>query len=144
MSDVDISRERIERLKEIGCADYLHIALLDRIEQLEAALKLNQDLDAISLDHVADLEAKLQEFQKSQSYSYIGRNMKAILARDLEDRAERAEAKLAKAVEGLMKIKSTYYREAANPSPETIRRMAACMNGIARDTIAEINGGGDK
>lgn len=31
----------------------------DRIEELEAAVKFNQDLDAISLDHVADLEAKL-------------------------------------------------------------------------------------
>lgn len=65
----------------------------------------------------------------------------ALLREEAAARIEELEAKLAKAVEGLMKIKSTYYREAANPSPETIRRMAACMNGIARDTIAEINGG---
>lgn len=36
MSDVDISRERIERLKLIGCADYLHTAMLCRIEELTA------------------------------------------------------------------------------------------------------------
>jgi hypothetical protein len=57
---------------------------------------------------------------------------------------EELEAKLAKAVEGLMQIERTYYQEAANPSPETIRRMSARMNGIAYAALAEINGGGDE
>ena len=39
MSDVDISRDRIERLKIMGVADYIHIAMLDRIEELEAEVK---------------------------------------------------------------------------------------------------------
>jgi len=36
---VDISRERIEKLKSLGCADYIHIALLERIEELGSELE---------------------------------------------------------------------------------------------------------
>ena len=63
------------------------------------------------------------------------------------DRIEELEAKLAKAVVGLTQIERAYYQEATNPSPETIRRMAARMNGIARDTqnaIAELKGETDE
>ena len=59
------------------------------------------------------------------------------------DRIEELEAKLAKAVEALTQIERAYYQEATNPGPETIRRMAARMNGIARDAqnaIAELTG----
>ena len=35
---VDISRERIEKLKPLGCANYVHIALLERIEELESKI----------------------------------------------------------------------------------------------------------
>ncbi len=38
MNNVDISRERIERLHKLGSADYLHLALLDEIDRLRAAL----------------------------------------------------------------------------------------------------------
>jgi hypothetical protein len=46
---------------------------------------------------VAEWEGKLEKFQRQQGYNYIGKNMKPVLARDLEDRAERAEADLAAA-----------------------------------------------
>lgn len=39
-NDVDISRERLERLFELGSADYIHMAMLDRIEKLERALDI--------------------------------------------------------------------------------------------------------
>lgn len=41
------------------------------------------------------VEAKLVEWQASQHYAYIGRDGKTVLARDLEARAEAAEAELA-------------------------------------------------
>ena len=69
------------------------------------------------------------------------------VAQDAADRIEELEAKLAKAVVGLTQIERAYYQEATNPSPETIRRMAARMNGIARDTqnaIAELKGETDE
>ena len=56
---------------------------------------------------------------------------------------EELEAKLAKAVEGLMQIERIYYQEATNPSPETIRRMSTRMNGIAYAALTEINEDGD-
>lgn len=68
-------------------------------------------------------------------------------AKEAEAYAEELEAKLAKAVVGLTQIERAYYQEATNPSPETIRRMAARMNGIARDTqnaIAELKGETDE
>ena len=34
--EVDTTRERMERLQSVGCADYLHMALLDRAERAEA------------------------------------------------------------------------------------------------------------
>jgi len=36
VTEIDTSRERIERLRNIGCADYLHEALLARAEAAEA------------------------------------------------------------------------------------------------------------
>jgi len=54
-------------------------------------------------------------------------------AKEAEVYATELEAKLAKAVEALTKIERAYYMEASNPSPKTIRTMAARMNGIARD-----------
>ena len=64
-----------------------------------------------------------------------------------EARAKTAEAKLETAVEALTQIERAYYQEATNPSPETVRRMAARMNGIAKDTqntLAELTGGKDE
>lgn len=37
MTEIDTSRDRIEHLRSIYCADYLHMALLDRAEKAEAA-----------------------------------------------------------------------------------------------------------
>ena len=36
MTEIDTNRERLERLQSIGCADYLHMALLARAEKAEA------------------------------------------------------------------------------------------------------------
>jgi hypothetical protein len=36
VTEIDTSRERIEHLRKIGCADYLHEALLARAEAAEA------------------------------------------------------------------------------------------------------------
>lgn len=46
-------------------------------------------------DTIAMLTAKLAEWQASQHYTYIGKDGKPVLARDLEARAEAAEAKVA-------------------------------------------------
>jgi hypothetical protein len=53
------------------------------------------------LDHIEALERERDMALAAQSYTYIGKNMKPILARDLEDAKDAAEAKLAKAVEAL-------------------------------------------
>ena len=37
--DVDTSRARIHKLHSIGCADYIHLALLARAEKAEAAAR---------------------------------------------------------------------------------------------------------
>jgi ATP-dependent Clp protease ATP-binding subunit ClpA len=50
-------------------------------------------------DRIEQLERERDEALAAQSYTYIGKNMKPILARDLEDAKDAAEAKLAKAVE---------------------------------------------
>jgi len=42
---VNISRERIEKLRSLGCADYIHIALLERIEELESEIIAIYSLD---------------------------------------------------------------------------------------------------
>jgi len=44
---------------------------------------------------IRELEARVQDWQAAQHYSYIGKDGKPVLARDLEARAEAAEAKLA-------------------------------------------------
>ena len=36
MTEIDTNRERLERLQSIGCADYLHMALLGRAEAAES------------------------------------------------------------------------------------------------------------
>lgn len=36
MTEIDTSRDRIEHLRSIDCADYLHMALLARAEKAEA------------------------------------------------------------------------------------------------------------
>ena len=59
--------------------------------------KLIAERDALSA-RVAELEAERDHWQASQHYTYIGKDGKPVLARDLEDRAEAAESKLAKAV----------------------------------------------
>lgn len=50
------------------------------------------------------LRAELADWQKSQHYTYIGRDGKPVLARDIEDRAEAAEAELARVKEALQQI----------------------------------------
>ncbi len=62
--------------------------------------KIN-DARAEAADRIEALEAQLTQFQTAQTYRYIGKDGKPILARDLEDAKDAAEAKLAKAVAAL-------------------------------------------
>jgi len=50
---------------------------------------------------IEQLERELDAALAAQDYTYIGKDMKPILARDLEDAKDAAEAKLAKAVKAL-------------------------------------------
>ena len=91
-------------------------------------------------DRIEELEAKLEECLECNEQF-------AVEAKILKARIEELEAKLAKAVEALTQIERAYYQEATNPRPETVRRMAARMNGIARDTqntLANLTGGKDE
>jgi len=59
-------------------------------------------LEAITC--IKELQRERDVALAAQSYSYIGKDMQPILARDLEDAKDAAEAKLAKAMEALQKI----------------------------------------
>jgi hypothetical protein len=62
------------------------------------------DVDAIPAikdNLIEQLERERDEALAAQPYTYIGKNMKPILARDLEDAKDAAEAKLAKVVDRL-------------------------------------------
>jgi len=54
------------------------------------------------LDHVAAQAEEIERLRKAQSYTYVGRGGKVVLARDLEDRAEAAEARV-RELEGALK-----------------------------------------
>ena len=56
-------------------------------------------LELKAADRIEALEAERDTLQRAQGYTYIGRNGKAVLARDLEDKIEALEAALAKADE---------------------------------------------
>ena len=60
MSDVDISRDRIEKLHSIGVLDYIHLAMLNRIEALNA--QIERMWDALEyVDAHIDLEEEISE-----------------------------------------------------------------------------------
>lgn len=46
------------------------------------------------VSEVSALQAKIDALHSAQSYTYIGRDGKPVLARDMEDRAEAAEARI--------------------------------------------------
>jgi hypothetical protein len=77
-------------------------ALMDRIKAHRSAPDV---YDPPTFDQMADrieeLERERDAALAAQDYTYIGKDMKPILARDLEDAKDEAEAKLAKAVERL-------------------------------------------
>lgn len=59
---VDISRERIERLVDLGMADYIHVALLDELEALvkqrdELAAEIERLQAAVDMHHHAAVMA---------------------------------------------------------------------------------------
>jgi hypothetical protein len=56
------------------------------------------------LDRIEELERERDEALAAQPYTYIGKDMKPILARVLEDAKDAAEVKLAKAVEALWSL----------------------------------------
>lgn len=73
-------------------------------EALRSDLTAALQRELMQMQRADELEARLHEFQAAQGYRYIGRDMKPVLARYLEDRAEAAEAKLAIAVAALGEI----------------------------------------
>jgi hypothetical protein len=76
-----LTRETVEKL----------VKRLDAIYASEENGPLCHEAAAAILDAWDERDA----LQNAQTYSYIGRDGKTVLARDLEDRAEAAEAKLA-------------------------------------------------
>ena len=117
---VDTSRARIEKLKELGCADYIHMALLDEREDLSA--------------RVAELEAERDRWKaRSQEVKrrYIGR-----LAQ-LQD----AESKLEKVMEALEDIAGVGFDAPMTfegTDAEWERRRANAMQTAARATLAKL------
>lgn len=49
---------------------------------------------AFAIEHIEKLEAQLEDWKKSQHYRYIGRDGKATLARDIENKLIETEAAL--------------------------------------------------
>lgn len=119
-----------------------------------AKWKLPEGREPMTAMESADLVLRMRDklaagFSKGDRIATLEEMVEAAKqdAKEAEAYAEELEAKLAKAVVGLTQIERAYYQEATNPSPETIRRMAARMNGIARDTqnaIAELKGKTDE
>ena len=131
MSD-DLVKQSIAELQEIVHCD-CGSAYLERGRHSHACLHYMADVLKIVTDRIEELEAANRGLVR--------------LNEATEARAKTAEAKLETAVEALTQIERAYYQEATNPSPETVRRMAARMNGIARDTqnaLAELTGGKDE
>ena len=63
-------------------------------------------LPAVDLsERIAQLERERDAALAAQDYTYIGKDMKPILARDLEDAKDEALAKLAKSMESLRNIR---------------------------------------
>lgn len=113
----------------------------DRIEELEAeTAKLRADMHT-AMNAVAEAARARGEAEGKLAASETAGVLEGWI-----EKCAVLEAKLAKAVDALTQIERAYYQEATNPSPETVRRMAARMNGIARDTqnaLAELTGGKD-
>ena len=72
------------------------------------------DLTDCAADHIEQLERERDAALAAQDYTYIGKDMKPILARDLEDAKDEAEAKLAKAV-GMLKTMVDYNKYVSAP-----------------------------
>lgn len=78
-----------------------------------------------------DLRALVAELQSGQTYRYIGKDGKSVLARTLEDERDDLRAKLDAAVDGLGRI-SAHYTDTG--------LAAKHMGAIARAIIAKIKG----
>lgn len=72
----------------------------DTLEQAKDAVQNRHELDIVMcLDPefrstIESLQRENETLRRAQSYTYIGRDGKSVLARDLEDRAEAAEAEV--------------------------------------------------
>lgn len=86
----------------IGLQGHAHAPVADRQPAIDPATIREAALQA----RIEELEKEQDEALANQTYTYIGKDMKPILARDLEDAKDAAEAKLTKAVEALREIKS--------------------------------------
>lgn len=88
------------------------------------------------LDCIEQLERERDAALAAQDYTYIGKDMKPILARDLEDAKDAAEAKLAKAMEYLRKIAA--YTHIGTHEQGIVQNAEAR---IACTALAELEGG---
>lgn len=96
-------------------------------------------------DRIEELEAENERLNERlrESYRYIGKDGKTVLARDLEDERDELKAKLEKAVEALKRA-AQEHRVIAGM--DLIGASATAYN-AARDaeaTLAELKGGGDE
>lgn len=93
--------KRLREGREGWLANGLSSEAADKIERLErgladdtAGLRLYAKAAEHAEAQLADLQAKLADWQYHQQYRYIGIDGKPVLARDLEDRALNAEARI--------------------------------------------------
>ena len=98
---VDTSRARIHKLHSIGCADYLHLALLARAEKAEAERCYYQHMAKVMSDRAAEVEEERDVAVNALSEAATARGRAEGLLRASEmpgivqgwqRRAEKAEA----------------------------------------------------
>ena len=108
-------------------------------ELIERLLAEETDLTDCAIDYIEQLERERDAALAAQDYTYIGKDMKPILARDLEDAKDAAEAKLAKAVETLR-----WYADFGNylsiPAKGSYPHIDLDKGGRAEDMLAELEG----
>ena len=81
--------------------------------------------DQSYVDAIRDtLSAQLTALQRAQPYNYIGRDGKAVLARDLEDRVEHAEAQLTAALAAVEQAEAAGYVQGLHDSAHRYQSMA--------------------
>ena len=124
---VDTSRARIHKLHSIGCADYLHLALLARAEKAEAERCYYQHMAKVMSDRAAEVEEERDVAVNALSEAATARGRAEGLLRASEmpgivqgwqRRAEKAEADArtayARGLEDAAKVADEYAEHSRN------------------------------